>query len=192
MKRIDLSKIYSINNLFFNCSSLISLPDISKWELFNSNINNYDFDLNLESKFSSELNDEEFLKSLFPRIVSYHNDIYLDNIMIVLPKLNSYKKEEMKQFFLNGIYKMDRLFAGCSSLKYLPNISKWNIKNTTDIRLMFAGCTSLIYLPDISNWNTQNITKLSHLFYNCSSLKSLPDISKWNINNVNDILYLKK
>ena len=49
---------------------------------------------------------------------------------------------------------------------------------------MFAGCTSLIHLPDISNWSTENITDMSHLFYNCSSLKSLPDISKWNINNV--------
>ena len=95
----NLRNVRYFNNLFFNCSSLISLPDISKWELFNSNINNYDFDLNLESKFSSELNDEEFLKSLFPRIVSYHNDIYLDNIMIVLPKLNSYKKENETIFF---------------------------------------------------------------------------------------------
>jgi len=32
---------------------------------------------------------------------------------------------------------------------------------------MFAGCTSLIYLPDISNWNTQNITNMKYLFYNC-------------------------
>jgi len=43
---------------------------------------------------------------------------------------------------------------------------------------MFAGCTSLISLPDISNWNTQNITNMNDLFGNCSSLKSLPDISK--------------
>ena len=53
---------------------------------------------------------------------------------------------------------------------------------------MFAGCTSLISLPDISNWKTNNIENMNALFYNCSSLKSLPEISKWNINNVNDII----
>ena len=54
---------------------------------------------------------------------------------------------------------------------------------------MFAGCTSLIALPDISNWNTQNITDMNNLFHNCSSLKSLPDISKWNLNNVKNIIF---
>jgi len=42
---------------------------------------------------------------------------------------------------------------------------------------MFAGCTSLISLPDISNWKTNNIKNMNGLFYNCSSLKALPDIS---------------
>ena len=45
---------------------------------------------------------------------------------------------------------MNSLFTGCSNLKYLPDISKWNIINSTDIGSMFAGCTSLISLPDIS------------------------------------------
>ena len=66
---------------------------------------------------------------------------------------------------------MNSLFAGCSSLKFLPNISKWNIEKSTNISFMFAGCTSLISLPDISNWNTKNTINMNSLFYNCSSLK---------------------
>jgi len=52
---------------------------------------------------------------------------------------------------------------------------------------MFAGCSSLISLPDISNWNTKNIEDMYSLFCNCSSLISLPDISKWDIKNVKTI-----
>ena len=37
----SLNNVIFLDNLFFNCSSLISLPDISKWNIFNSNINNY-------------------------------------------------------------------------------------------------------------------------------------------------------
>ena len=48
----------------------------------------------------------------------------------------------------------------------------------------------LSLLPDISKWNTNNITNMSGIFIECSSLKSLPDISKWNINKTTDIRYI--
>ena len=45
---------------------------------------------------------------------------------------------------------------------------------------IFANCSSLLSLPDISKLNASNIINLSGLFYNCSLLKTVPDISKWN------------
>ena len=48
----------------------------------------------------------------------------------------------------------------------------------------FGYCSSLLKLPDISKWNTKNVTNMKGLFCGCSSLKFLPDISKWNMNNV--------
>ena len=36
---------------------------------------------------------------------------------------------------------------------------------------------SLKSLPDISKWNTGNVTNMSYMF-SCGGLKSLPDISK--------------
>ena len=52
---------------------------------------------------------------------------------------------------------------------------------------MFNKCSSLISLPDISKWNTNNVTDMSCLFYGCSSLTNLPDISKWKIDNVTNL-----
>ena len=49
---------------------------------------------------------------------------------------------------------------------------------------LFAECSSLSELPDISKWNTENVTTMNGLFWKCSSLSLLPDISKWNIKNV--------
>ena len=42
---------------------------------------------------------------------------------------------------------------------------------------MFAECSSLISLPDISKWNTKNVNDMRYMFYECSSLISLPDMS---------------
>ena len=35
MSKWDTSNVQSMTHLFFNCSSLISLPDISKWNISN-------------------------------------------------------------------------------------------------------------------------------------------------------------
>ena len=52
---------------------------------------------------------------------------------------------------------------------------------------MFCNCTSLSIIPDISKWNTSNVTNMSCMFYNCSSLLSLPDLLEWNITKVVDL-----
>ena len=48
------------------------------------------------------------------------------------------------------------MFHECESLKYFPDISKWDTKNVTTMKYLFDDCTSLISLPDISKWDTKN------------------------------------
>ena len=79
---------------------------------------------------------------------------------------------------------MKYMFFCCSLLSSLPDISKWNTSNVTDMNHMFYNCKSLLSLPDISKWNTSNVIYMDFMFSGCSSLSSLPDISKWNISKV--------
>ena len=78
---------------------------------------------------------------------------------------------------------MNYLFSGCSSLKSIPDISKWNTSTVINMKGMFEECSSLKSIPDITKWNTSNVKNMKYMFKNCSSLKSLPDISKWDIDN---------
>ena len=71
-----------------------------------------------------------------------------------------------------------------SFLKSLPDISKWDTSNVTDMSCMFKRCSLLKSLPDISKWDTSNVILMYEMFSHCSSLLSLPDISKWNFSNV--------
>ena len=82
---------------------------------------------------------------------------------------------------------MSYMFDGCSSLILLPDISKWNTNNVTDMSKMFYNCLSLKSLPDISKWNTYNMKYINGIFSYCKSLLSLPDISKWNTNEVTEM-----
>ena len=72
------------------------------------------------------------------------------------------------------------MFKNCNNLALISSIPI-HIKYLKNPYALFDGCSSLKELPDISKWNTNNVTNMSYLFYDCSSLKELPDISKWNI-----------
>ena len=76
---------------------------------------------------------------------------------------------------------MNRIFSGCSSLLFLPDISKWKANNLKELIEIFYNCSSLSSIPDISKWNLKNVNQMHGIFYNCSSLSSIPDISKWDI-----------
>ena len=40
---------------------------------------------------------------------------------------------------------------------------------------MFSGCSSLNNLPDISKWDTKNVTNMGYMFSGCSKLKKIPE-----------------
>ena len=76
---------------------------------------------------------------------------------------------------------MSYLFYGCSSLPFLPNISKWNIENCQNLNSIFENCSSLVFIPDISKWKLNDKAEKNNIFRGCNSLLIIPDISKWNI-----------
>ena len=70
---------------------------------------------------------------------------------------------------------MNQMFSDCQSLELLPDISKWNTSNVTNMSGMFANCIFLSYLPDLSKWSINKVIDINEIFSCCSSLKSLPD-----------------
>ena len=76
----------------------------------------------------------------------------------------------IKLKYINNVTNMGGVFAGCTSLSSLPDISKWNTYNVTNMKEMFSGCYSLETLPDISKWNTDKVNNMFWMFYKCKSL----------------------
>ena len=196
--------ITDLSNMFFGCSSLISLDDFSK--LNTDNINNMSY-LFYNCSSLEHLPD-----------ISNWNISNVTNISFMFSGCSSLTTfPDISEWNLKNVSNMSNIFAECSSLQILPDISKWNIDNITDISFLFYGCSSLISLPDISIWNTNkinnmkglfsfttsltyipNISKwdtnkvinMSFMFHGCSLLSNLPDISKWKTNNVTNISYM--
>ena len=94
---------------------------------------------------------------------------------VVLPKFDSYK----------SIIQADKMFYGCSSLKYI-NFNGYNGSGTINMQLMFGNCSSLVSL-DLSNWDTSKTTSMHRMFEGCSSLTEIPAL---DLSNVTTMLYM--
>ena len=171
-------KLYLLTAMFHNCKSLISLPDISKW-----NINKVSDLSGVFYNCKSLISLPDISKWNIKNVTHLSLMFYNCSSLIFLPdisKWNTYNVEYMNQ-----------LFANCSSLKSLPDISKWDVRNVVDISKIFFNCSSILNFPDISKWNTNNLKHINSLFENCSSLLSAPDISKWRTYSV-EIFYIDR
>ena len=65
---------------------------------------------------------------------------------------------------------MKGLFCDCSSLSIIPDISKWNTSNVTNMSLMFYNCKSLLSLPDLAQWDIRKVEDMKSMFNNCQKL----------------------
>ena len=169
-----INSLTDISYMFYECSSLISLPDICN--LDTSKITNMKF---LFTKCDSLSNISDISKWDTSKVEDMQGLFGLCSSLEALPDISKWDISKVKN--------LSDIFASCYSLKSLPDLSKWNTSNAESMNFIFSKCHSLINLPDISTWNISNAISLNGFFSTCSSLKKLPDISKWDISKVKSL-----
>ena len=207
IKLKGINDITSTSYMFKNCTALIALPDLGKWDINKISIMGGMFlecsNLIHISNNISKWNTSN-LVSILEMFAKCINLMYLPEIS----KWNTHNLKIMEDLFhscqnlkevpdisnwnIENVGSLKFIFADCKCLTSLPDISKWNINKLTDFIGIFEQCESLRNLPDISKWNTNKITNLDRIFNNCKSLTVLPDISKWNTNKVTSMRLIFK
>ena len=127
----DTSEITDMSAMFSGCEKLISLPDISKWNI-------------------SSVSNLSFMFSKCENLTS-------------LPDLSIWNT-------LN-VTDMSSMFSRCEKLKQLPDISKWNTSSVFNMSMMFNECCELANLPNISIWNISKVTDKSNMFSGCNKIR---------------------
>ena len=173
----NTSKVINMYGMFYKCSSLSSLPDISNWNI--SEVTDISFMFYECSSLTSLPDISNWNTS---KVINMYDIFYKCSSLASLPDISKWNT--------SNVTSMNDMFSYCSSLSYLPEISKWDTSNVIDMNKMFSYCSSLSYLPDISKWNISKVTNMYGMFFYCSSLLSLPDISNWNISKDTDIRYM--
>ena len=170
----NISNVTKMNRLFNQCQSLNSLPDISHWDTSNVTTMERLFNQCYSLKSLPDIGEWDTSK-----VNTMEGLFYQCKSLTSLPNISAWDT--------TNVINMNYLFYHCYTLKSLPNIGKWNFSNVTTMFNMFSYCESLSSLPNLSRLNISNVINLSNLFEGCSSLKSLPDISEWNTSKVQDM-----
>lgn len=185
------NKITSLNNLFYNCSSLIS-------------VNTLNWDTSAVTNMNGTFRGCTSLTSLD---VSNFKMGSVTNIALMFYQCGSLTSLDVSNWDVSKTTNMVSAFNSCGKITSL-DVSKWNVAKSTDMnsmffncslltsldvsqwdtslvknmRSMFIGCTSLSSL-DVSNFKTGSVTDMATMFRNCSSLTFL-DVSKWDVGKV--------
>ena len=157
---IEIKPINNMSHMFDECSLLLSLPDINKWDTSNIIDMSYMFfgciSLNNLSDISIwNVSKVENMKCMFCNCSS----------LISLPDISKWNISNVKN--ING------MFYGCKLLSSIPDISKWNISNITNMNYLFSCCSSLKSLPNISKWDVK-IASIYRMFIGCNKSLEIP------------------
>lgn len=77
---------------------------------------------------------------------------------------------------------MNATFYGCSKLKTIKGLEKFNTGKVNSMIHMFYSCSSLTNL-DVGGWDTSKVENMRRMFKDCKSLETL-DVGSWNTGNV--------
>ena len=163
----DTSKITSMYQMFYGCSSLVSL-DLSGFD-------------------TSEVTDMSYMfygcSSLESLDLSGFDTSNVTDMSCMFGDCSSLVSLDLSGFDTSNVTNMTCMFCDCSSLKSL-DLSGFDTSNVVDMSYMFRDCSSLVSL-DLSGFDTSNVTDMSCMFRNCSSLKYL-DLSGFDTSNGSD------
>ena len=125
IKKLNIFYVKNMSGIFSGCSTLSSLPDISKW-----NTNNVINMSNIFSFCSSLSSLPDISKWNTNNVINMSHIFYMCSSLSSLPDISKWKT--------NNVINMNDIFSRCSSLSSLPDISKWNTNNVINMSNIFS------------------------------------------------------
>ena len=170
-------EIKNLSYLFCECTSLIDIKALNKWNV--SNVNN----LTCLFYGCTSLKEISGLKKWDVKNVNYFD--YLLYGCSSLENISGLKFWDVS----NGNF-FSCLFSGCSKLSDISPLKNWDVSNGIYFNYLFSGCSQLSDISPLKNWNVRNGNFFSYLFYRCESLSNISSLEKWDVSIGINFCYL--
>ena len=155
---------FSFSSMFFNASSLVSIPNLNNWDV--SSLTNMGAMFRAVPNFNGDCSSWDVssvtdMSYMFSEVTSFTGDISNWDVSSVT---------NFKWFLYN-------------KPSWNNDLSSWDVSSATNMERMFQSCT--IFNSDIGNWDVSNVTNMFILFQDCTSFDQ--DLSSWQISQVTNL-----
>ena len=170
----------SLQQLFYDCQSLTSVPDMDTSQVTNMNSMFYGCS-SLTTIPEMDTSQATDMYGLFRGCSS----------LTTIPEMDTSQVTNMYGLFYNchalttvpdmdtsQVTNMQRMFYDCSSLTTIPEM---DTSQVTDTERMFYECSSLTTVPDM---DTSQVTNMYRMFRRCSSLTSVPALDSHQVTDM--------
>ena len=122
---------------------------------------------------------------------SYNGNPILYDTSRMFAGCSSLKKIKNLSFLpVIDVRSFNSMFAGCASLEEIICSNKWYTGYVEDMSDMFSGCKALKEIVGLKIWDTSKVKNMSGMFNDCESLEEINGIRYWNVSNVKDMSYM--
>ena len=202
---LRLNNVLDMSNLFYNCETLISIPNLDTFNTINMS-NMFSYCGNLITICNFNTSNVTNMSSMFyhcnklsnipnfdtSKVTNMSNMFYWCGYLANVPNFDTSKVTNMAGMFdscsnklviipnfntINTI-NMKSMFGSCYNLANVPN---FDTSNVIDMSNMFAGCWNLINIP---NLNTINVTNMKYMFSRCRNLVNMINLNTINVIDV--------
>jgi surface protein len=189
---LDLSGTTVLDNAFYSCSSLSTVPNMNSWDTsnvtsmgdmflgatsFNQNIGGWDTSkvTNMGGMFFGATNFNQNIGGWDTSNVTYMRDMFRSATSF---------NQDISNWNTSKVTDMENMFG--SATAFNQNIGGWDTSKVTDMKEMFAIATS--FNQNIGSWNTSNVTTMYDMFLGATSFNQ--DVGSWNTSNVTNMYYM--
>ena len=161
--------LYSTNNIHNQNTEITSLNKINsinetQFKKLHHNFNKFIYKID-KKHYKTKNFGNEFIKINHQKAYLIINNKRSNLSEKILNGNNNFIKIKFK--LLDNMFNINSMFKECLNLIYIDDgISNWKSNKLKKINNMFYGCSSLKSLSDISKWNTKNIKIFQVYFLN--------------------------
>ena len=170
LSKLDTRDVNDFSFLFFGCKLLINLKPLEYW------------DVSKGTNFGSMLNGCELLTNIESlenwNVSKGTNFGSLFNGCKLLKNIKA-----LERWDISNNTNFSSMFKNCLSLVNINPLESWNISKGTNFTSIFNGCKSLVNIKALENWNMSNNTNFGNMFRDCKSLTNINALENWNVSN---------
>lgn len=146
----------------------------TKLNKINENVNSMKSGLGLEETSSIETLTNKVLEVRRIKPMSFSFEDCQDEVI-----------ENLDLLDISGYANLDHMFDGCSKVKNLNALRKWDVSQVRDMGYAFHGCDGITDFSFLNDWNASNVTDTAYLFARCDGVTEI-DLN-WTLNAASSI-----